>query len=189
MLADPTTPASAEPAAAVEAAGATPWIGLVFSTPTPLSANLTRLQAELADAARIAAAAPGGTYFQVHWTHAIDGSGIELHFDDDEYAFLLKQAAVAITGANAKAKVATTNLPAIPDLLRSFYSQDVAAYFEVVALGTIDPALSAEVLSTLAELDPGRPIVDLHPAPSGDAGAVLATAARAAARVDGFDCT
>jgi hypothetical protein len=54
-------------AQAVAAAGATPWLTLVFSTPAPLAGNLQRLQAELAAAAEVAAAAPRGTWFQIAW--------------------------------------------------------------------------------------------------------------------------
>ncbi len=96
---------SAEPATAIHAAGATPWLGLVFRTPSPLAANIQRLQTELSAAARIAADAPSGTYFQVTWRPDADVGGGEggeggapTVFDPAEYAFLLKQAAVAITG-------------------------------------------------------------------------------------------
>ncbi len=196
---------SAEPATAIHAAGATPWLGLVFRTPSPLAANIQRLQTELSAAARIAADAPSGTYFQVTWRPDADVDGGEggapTVFDPAEYAFLLKQAAVAITGAKADARVATTPLPADADVLRQLYAQEIAAYLEMITLAPADLDTIAAVLPTLAELDPGRPIAldagtaassnDAGTAASSDdagtaanpneAGTVLATAARGAA--------
>jgi hypothetical protein len=64
---DPAAVGVGEAAKAVAGVGATPWITLVFRTPSPLAANAARLQAELAAAAGIAAAAPPGTWFQVAW--------------------------------------------------------------------------------------------------------------------------
>src|SRR5215207_124721 len=143
----PATPAPAEPApeapaplpaagpaddaglpAAVRDSGATPWVSLVFRTPPPLAQGADRLQGELRAAASLAGKAPAGTWFQVVWRPE---SG---EFTPAEYAFLLKRAAVALTGAQTEAKVATGPLPTDPQVLKAFYDQEVVAYVEAVTL-------------------------------------------------------
>jgi hypothetical protein len=150
----PGAAAAGAAAQAIAAAGATPWLTLVFSTPPPLAGNLARLQAELATAAEIAAAAPRGTWFQVAWrpapaaapaggTAAGNGSGAGAPAASGaatagtpgaEYAFLLKRAAVALGGAQAGMHVATGPLAPDPALLADLYGAEVAAYVDLVAL-------------------------------------------------------
>ena len=163
-------------------AGATPWISLVFRTPAPLAQNAERLQTELREAARLAAAAPASAWLQVVWRpegHETDA------FQPAEYAFLLKRAAVTLTGARADARVASDALPADPATLTAFYGEEVEAYLEAVVLregSDLAPAISA-----LDKLDPGRPVVlDSVPLP-GDPAGVLAEAARRS--VQGIDLT
>ena len=108
--------------------GATPWLSLVFRTPPPLAQGSERLQAELRAAAEVAAKAPAGTWFQIVWRPET-GS-----FSPTEYAFLLKRAAVTLTGAQEQAKVATEALAADPKVLQALYGEEVAAYLEAVAL-------------------------------------------------------
>src|SRR6185369_8149778 len=74
-------------------------------------------------------------------------------------AFLLKRAAVVVTGAIADARVLTGPLPADADALRALYAQDLAAYADGVVLqGPVEDGALKKVLAALEELDPGRPV-------------------------------
>ena len=164
--------------AAVRDSGATPWVSLVFRTPPPLAQASDRLQAELRAAADLAGKAPAGTWFQVVWRPE---SG---EFTPTEYAFLLKRAAVTLTGAQTEARVATGPLPADPEALKAFYGEEVAAYLEAVALQPAGEEGLTAAIAALQELDPGRTVVlDALPLtePAADPAEVLATAARNAA--------
>src|SRR6202040_3818206 len=175
-------------ARAVAAAGGTPWLSLVFSTPAPLTRNLAQLQEELSAAAEVAAASPRGTWFQIVWLPA--PAGAQPSFAAADYAFLLKRAAVAVSGAQANVHVATAPLPADPAIIAAFYGAEVAAYVDLVALRA-DPEDASQLAGAaqkVRELDPGRPLgLDALPYPSAPAGAALAEAARQAAA--GFDLT
>lgn len=202
-------------ARAVAAAGGTPWLSLVFGTPAPLARNLAQLQAELSAAAEVAAASPRGTWFQIVWrpepavTGAAASGGVaagpgagggaapgaaaaggQPPFAAADYAFLLKRAAVAVSGAQANVHVATAPLPADPAIIAAFYGAEVAAYVDLVALSADpeDAARLAGAAQKVRELDPGRPIaIDALPYPPAPVGAALADAARQAAA--GFDLT
>ncbi|HYN20202.1 MAG TPA: hypothetical protein VE078_04520, partial [Thermoanaerobaculia bacterium] len=168
---------SAATAHAVTDAGGTPWLSLVFTTPAPLAQNAERLQGELRVAAAIASAAPASTWFQVVWRpEGQAGQALAA----TEASFLIKRAAVALTGARAEARVASDALPADPAFLKALYEEDVAAYLEAVVLqpgGDLEKAVA-----TLQEVDPGRPIVlDSAPLPAA-AGEILSDAARNAVR-------
>jgi len=166
--------ADPSPAAELFGAGATPWMTLVFRTPAPLTQNLDALQAELGAAAKIVAAAPAGTYFQIAWRP----TGVTAALDPAQYGFLLKRAAVVLTGASPEGKVATGPLPADPAFLSAFYAEEIAAYLEAVALAPAAPEQIAAAVAKLDELDPGRPVVlDASAAPA-EPGAVLVEAAR-----------
>jgi hypothetical protein len=168
---------TADPAPAAElfGAGATPWISLVFRTPAPLTQNLDALQAELGAAAKIAAAAPAGAFFEVVWRP--EGT-VTAGVDPAQYGFLLKRAAVVLTGAAPEGKVAVGPLPADPAFLSAFYAEEIAAYLEVVALAPAAPEQLAAAVAKLDELDPGRPVVlDAAAAPV-EPGGVLTVAAR-----------
>jgi len=198
----------------VAAAGGTPWLSLVFVTPAPLARNLAQLQAELAAAADVAAASPRGAWFQIVWrpVSAAAGPGAAgaggggtgagtaagagapaagAHpFAPADYAFLLKRAAVAVSGAQANVHVATAPLPADPEAIAAFYGAEVAAYVDLVALGAEpeDASRLSAAAQKVRDLDPGRPIaLDALPYPASPAGAALAEAARQAAA--GFDLT
>ncbi len=171
----------AEIPSAVRESGATPWVSLIFRTPPPLAQSSDRLQAELRAAAEMAARAPAGTWLQVVWRPE---SG---EFSPTEYAFLLKRAAVALTGAQAQARVVTQPLAADPKLLQELYAEEVAAYLEAVALQPAAPDALTAAIEAVQNLDPGRPVVlDSLPLPDEPA-EVLADAARNAAL--GFDLT
>jgi hypothetical protein len=170
---------------AVRAAGGTPWISLVFHTPAPLAQGSERLQGELRAAAALAAQAPAGTWFQVVWRPEGQESAA---FAPTEYAFLLKRAAVALTGAKPEARVATEALPPDVKALETLYGEEVAAYLEAVALQPAPADGDAQIAAAVAavqRLDPGRPLVlDGLPLPQPPAQA-LAEAARAVTH--GFD--
>jgi hypothetical protein len=178
----------ADPAAAgkslqaVRAAGGTPWISLVFHTPAPLAQGSERLQGELRAAAAIAAQAPPGAWLQVVWRPEGQESA---PFAPAEYAFLLKRAAVALTGAKPEARVATEPLPADAKALETLYGEEVAAYLEAVSLAPAPDADLAAAVAAVQRLDPGRPLVlDALPLPQPPARA-LAETARAVTQ--GFD--
>ncbi|HYH47064.1 MAG TPA: hypothetical protein VEG34_15385 [Thermoanaerobaculia bacterium] len=166
-------------AARAAQAGATPWLVLVFRTPAPLPQNLDRLQGELNQAARLAAAAPDGAFFQVLWRpEGAETAPQEL----SAYAFLLKRAAVALTGARTSAQVATQPLTAGRGSIAGLYAQDVAAYVDALAVAPGDAAAIEASAAALQEADPGRPLViDSLPLPAVPAEAV-AEAARQAVR-------
>ncbi len=172
---------------AVRRAGATPWVRLVFSTPPPLVENTPHLDLELAAAAALARDAADATHFEVVWQPRGPASQAAASdtADPEGYAFLIKRASVAITGAQPGARVIAGTFAARPDVLEALYDQDVAAYLDGIALappaeGAGGDALAA-ALAALAELDPGRPVVvDGEPLPDPASGA-LATAARQAA--------
>jgi hypothetical protein len=183
----PLVPAPAGAAAlspdptAVFQAGATPWISLIFTAPSPLAkdpAHLAKLQEELTATARIAAAAPAGSWFQVVWRPEGQDRPETQTQDLSEYAFLLKRAAVAVTGARPDGKVATAPLPADPAAIAGFYAQEVAAYLEALVLRPGTPEQIAAAVAAVTQADPGRPVVlDGVPLPA-DPREALAEAAR-----------
>lgn len=189
-----TPPGPVDPAALageIARAGGTPWLSLIFHTPAPLATNAVRLQGELQAAAAIAARVPAGTFFQVVWRpEASQGGAQDGDRSPSEYAFLLKRAAVALTGARPDGLVATEPLPAEAAAVEALYAQDVAAYLEAVALTPGSPqdvAATAAAIEAVGRLDPGRAVVvDSIPLPA-EREDVLAEAARWA--VAGADLT
>ncbi len=152
---DTTLDGTASPAGAhaVAAAGAKPWIRLLFATPAPLLEHLEALQRELDAAAELARLAPADTHYEVVW----QGAGTALG-EARQYAFLIKRAAVALTGVQPEARVFAQPLPAEAAWLALWYADEVAAYLDGVTLapGTTE-ALTA-TLTELGNLDPGRPV-------------------------------
>jgi hypothetical protein len=179
---------SAEELTALRQAGATPWLSLVFRTPAPLAQNSARLQTELRAAADLAGRAPQGSWLQVVWRPEGTDAAVMASIDDAtavEYAFLLKRAAVAITGARNDARVATQPVAAEVPVLEKLYGEEIAAYLEAFALAPAPEAALASALEAVQRLDPGRAMVlDALPFPT-PAADVLTEAARAATR--GFD--
>jgi len=174
---------SADAAPAVAAAGGTPWLTLVFTAPPPLAAGSAALEAELAEAARLARAAVAGgggarvePWFQIEWRPA-GGAGEP---GPAEYAFLLKRAAVAVSGAAPGAWVVGRALRADPEALEALYAEEVTAYLDAVAVAPAPDEALAAFAERLARLDPGRPlVVDSLPLP-GEPVLALAEAARTA---------
>lgn len=170
--------------ATLRESGATPWLSLVFTTPAPVAQHADRLQAELRVAAELAAKAPAGTWFQVVWRpEGTDGAA----FSPTEYSFLLKRAAVALTGARTDALVASQALPADPKVLQALYGEEVAAYLEAIVLQPAAGDAIAAAVETIQNLDPGRPVVVDGPPVPADPSEILADAARNSTR--GVDLT
>jgi hypothetical protein len=148
------------PAQGVAAAGATPWLEVVFHTPAPLVEHATDLERELAGLAAVVREPGPVTRFEIVWEPQV--ASAEQASPPDrmvEYAFLLKRAAVVITGALPEARVLTGPLPAEPAALRALYGQDIAAYAdELVLQGPLADDTLHDSLKALAELDPGRPV-------------------------------
>ncbi|HVR97064.1 MAG TPA: hypothetical protein VMW27_10645, partial [Thermoanaerobaculia bacterium] len=147
-------------------------------------ARAARLQEELQAAAALAAQAPANTWFQVVW---LPEPAADPQSWVAEYSFLIKRAAVALTGARPEANVATQALPADPARLEALYAEDVAAYLEAVALEPAEPARLTAAVAALDRLDPGRPVVLDSLEQPADAAGVLAESARAT--VQGIDLT
>jgi len=145
---------TADPASVAEirTAGAKPWIRAEFRTPQPIGDHLDRFERELGSMARLIRVAGGSLVVQAVWRPESGGS-----LDPKDHAFLLKKAAVAVTGAAADARFVGGPLGADPDDLRALYAEEVAAYLDLVALAPGDDLSAAIVV--LAELDPGKPVV------------------------------
>lgn len=167
---------------ALRAAGARPWLRLVFRTPRPILEHVDRLGPELEAAATIARRAGEGTHFQILWQPDNDAGGADATRATADYAFLLKRASVAVAGALDDSVVITAPLAADPTALTALYAEDVAAYVQGIALAPAgDDELDASI-ARLAELDPGKPVIlDAAPWP-GDARLTLAESARWAAK-------
>lgn len=162
----------------IRKAQVTPWVRLVFTTPPSLVENTERLESELEAAAALAAGAAPDTHFQIVW-HP-EGAPAE-PFDASSFAFLVKRASVALTGARPEVTVIAGPVPASAQAIRDLYAQEVGAYLDGLAVPPAAPEDLQSVLATLTELDPGRAlVVDRMPAPA-PAATALADAARLSA--------
>ncbi len=164
----------------VRDAGGVPWLRLIFRVPAPVLDNADQLDAALKATASLAEAAGERTHFQVVWQPVT--AGIPLTALEDwsrEYAFLLKRASVAITGARADARVLTQALPADPNLIDALYAEEIAAYIDGVALLPGEtPEGSRAAIARVAVLDAGRAVVlDQLPTPADNPWHVLVRAA------------
>ena len=140
---------------AVRGAGSTPWLRAVFRTPLPVVENLGRLEHELEELAKLVREAGPGVYVQAVWQPEDGRPG------PVDLAFLIKKAAVAVTGASVDAVFTAGPLEANPAFLESLYQKEVAAYLDLV---TVAPGGDlAAAVATLTALDPGKPLVlDLY---------------------------
>lgn len=181
--------ADAAASRALRDAGATPWARLVFTAPPPLAGGSGELEPELEAAARLVRDSAPDTHFQILWRPRGDGApgtpgGAA---DASEWAFLIKRAAVAVTGARPDARVIVGPVPGDEAFLRALYDAEVGPYLDGIVLGApggrLDGALPA-ALALLAELDPGRPVVVDGLALPDPPARALAVAAAAAA--EGF---
>ncbi len=135
----------------VAAAGATPWLVLSFRAPSPIADHAPEFAAELAEAARLAAAAPPSLHCELAWEEALDSAAAMR-----DYAFLVKRASVAVTGAQPEARVITGTLPRDRALLEELYAADVAAYLDGLDFGELRGEALAEAVGMAADIDPGR---------------------------------
>ena len=156
---------------AIDQAGARPWISVLFSTPAPLLQNATQLEGELEELADLARAGSDTATYQLGWSGDVAASA-------SDYAFLIKRAAVAVTGAKPDARVVTTILPGSADFLRALFAEEVAAYIDGVAVAREGELETVRDL--LFELDPGTDLILDSLAPAADPLEVLAEAAAAA---------
>lgn len=149
-----TAAAAGEAARRVRAAGATPWITLRFTTPAPVPEHADELAAEIAAASRVVRAA-GDAWYQVAWEPPDATPGD----DPAGYAYLLKRAAVAVSGATASPRVVSHTLPADPTAVAAIYEHEVAGYLEAVAVAPAPAERLSAVAAELARLDPGTHLV------------------------------
>ncbi|MEM9554540.1 MAG: hypothetical protein AAGC60_09790 [Acidobacteriota bacterium] len=141
----------------VRQAGGTPWTVTVFESPAPLLENLEIFEAELRALASVARGAGERAHLQIDWRPAVGEVTVQ------ELGFLVKRAAVAITGAHPQARVIVGPLEPDADALRALYGEDIAAYADGIALRGDAPLTDLEAArDALAELDPGKPIVLDH---------------------------
>jgi hypothetical protein len=143
--------------AAVRELGATPWVRVVFETPAPLIAHLDELERELVGLVGIVRSVGVDTVIQTAWLPR------EGELTPGDLAYLVKRAAVVITGAAPEVEVAVGPLPADPPMLEWLYVEEVAAYIDILVLAP-GPGTKAAI-EELAVLDPGKPIaIDAVPA-------------------------
>lgn len=150
----------------LRAVGGTPWAEVLFRTASPLLAHVDELEEELAEVARLAAAAGERAHFQIVWrpapntvTPAEPAAAPSAVDVAKEYAFLLKRAAVAITGRRADARIIAQPPGATEEELRALYGEEIAAYADGVALTPAAKDEQQARIALLSELDPGKPIV------------------------------
>lgn len=137
----------------VRRVGGTPWAVTVFRTPAPVRQHLDELQKELEALAKLANGSGERAHFQLDWRPRGYGFNVE------DYAYLVKRAAVVVTGAQSDARVIVGPLePSLNDL-RTFYGEDTAAYVDGVALKTNGDDDVEEAIALLRELDAGKPVV------------------------------
>ena len=135
----------------IRAAGATPWVRLVFRAAGPLAGS-EGLAAEIAAASGVARAA-GDAWYQVEWRP----EGGEA--SPAEWAFLAKRVSVALTGAAGGARVALGPVAAEAGFLRRLYAAELAGYVEAVVVAPAGGEALGAAAAVLAEVDPGRPLV------------------------------
>ncbi len=167
---------------AVTRTGASLWIRAIFRTPQPIADNLGRLEGELEELARLVRRSNSEVWVEAVW---LPGAGRP---DPVDLAFLIKRAAVAVTGAAADAVFTAGPLEADPEFLRELYEAEVAAYLDLVTLAPGADLGSA--VAALRELDPGKPLVlDALPWPANAAETVarVAEASSAGIAVTFFD--
>jgi hypothetical protein len=157
----------------LRSAGAHPWITVVFTTPQPVLDHLNRLESELRALAEIARAAGDEIIIQASWQPEAG------QIMAPDHGYLLKRAAVAVTGASPKAFFYVG--PQTPNAreLRALYREEMAAYIDGVSLSP-GPGLD-QAVAAVARLDPGTPVaLDAAPWPA-ESGMTLARAADMAA--------
>lgn len=169
---------------AIREAGGTPWPIIGFRAPTPLLENLDILDAELQTVAALAAATGPTGHVQIDWRPEGRPLGPE---DAIDLAFLIKRAAVTITGANTEARVIVGPLPLDATFFSMLYGEEIIAYVDGIALANGSDTEIEEAIEVVGQLDPGRSLVLDHLQMPQPAVQALADAARNAER--GFAVT
>lgn len=160
-------------------AGGSPWLVTRFHTPAPVTEHLDRFEAELKDLARLAKGAGERAHFQIDWR--AEGA------TPQDLAFLLKRAAVVVTGGRPDARVLVGPLAPDSEALRLLYAEEVAAYVDGLTFEPGDSEALANARATFSELDPGKPaVLDALPYPE-EPSRTLARAAEGS--VAGFSVT
>jgi len=136
--------------------GAVAWPTVTFLTLAPLVDNLTELEIELQRLATVAGSVGEGAYLQIDWR---PGGSRATREQVSDLAFLIKRAAVTITGVNTSAHLIVG--PLWPDAghLRALYLEDVAAYVDGMAILPAPEDQIAAFKRAFDKLDPGRPLV------------------------------
>jgi len=138
---------------------AVPWLRVRFTTPSPVTENLEDFERELEVLSALAREGHEQTHYQIEWPAG--GDNLE------SYAFLFKRAAVALTGAQAEARVISRPLPPVIDSLDELYGQEIAAYADGIALAFSTEAAVTTAADHVAKIDPGMPVVVMaRPQPS-----------------------
>lgn len=137
---------------AVREKGGTPWAIVRFTTPTPVAGNVEQLEAELEALAELARDSGERVHFQIDW------AGDVAAYPGD-FAFLLKNASVAVTGSQDDARVIAGPVPADVEVLRALYGEEIAAYVDGVALVPAARDQLEAAVAAVRELDPGKPLV------------------------------
>jgi|CXWL01.1.fsa_nt_gi hypothetical protein len=156
--------AAVAPSKALRDAGVTPWIRLRFFTPGPLATAGAPLEAELDLAAALAKAAAPDTHFEVVWAPGgTEGGELEL----PSFGFLLKRAAVAVTGARPEARVLAGPVHATGIAVGDLHALGVAPYLDGYSIRSPHPQpVMIQGLRGLQKLELGLPvIVDAEPMP------------------------
>jgi len=135
---------------AIRSSGAKPWLRVVFTSPAPLVENLGGLERELGELAAIATATGDDVFIQAVW-HPATGA-----ISATDHGYLIKRAAVVVTGAAVGAGFAAGPLPTDRGALEWLYLEEVAAYLDVLVLAPGGQTTSA--MEILADLDPGKPV-------------------------------
>lgn len=138
---------------AVRRVGGTPWTVVTFLSPAPIQEHLTPLQAELEALAALARGSGERAHFQIRW-RPVQGEA-----SNKDFAYLVKRAAVVITGAQPDARVLVGPLIPDADEIRDFYSEDIAAYVDGITLISGPDEDMKKAIATIQELDAGKPVV------------------------------
>jgi len=161
---------------AVRQTGATPWLRVVFRTPQPITTHLDQFEAELESLIVLVQSGGDGLFVQALWQPE-NGP-----IDASEHAFLIKKAAVAVTGSSPTATFIAGPQDTDPDSIRALYREGVAAYLDLVALPPGDDLV--ETMTALSELDAGKRVVlDALPMPGIAVTALIRVAEAAASGV------
>lgn len=137
---------------AVVGAGATPWLRYDFVTDYPVIGNVDAFDAELERLAAVADASAPGTVFELAWPRIEDPFA-----DVADFAFAIKRAAVAVTGAQIDARVALrVGENGVPNVerLRLLYAEEIPAYVDGVVLAAASEGFLETLRDALVDLDP-----------------------------------